>query len=720
MSVPQGLLDSLMQGRCVLFAGPMLSSEAGLPTGDDLLIQMIEKLERMRSNDDWDALRVQYEAGQTALVGELLRRRLGPDGLRDLLREMLSGPGVQRSSTVFGALARAPFVGAITAQWDGLLSRAFEARKPISLTPRTSRSSSELLREDRFFLLKLYGDLRDADDLLFTVEDYREAIHEEGEFALLVTSILTARNLLFLGMSVGSVEEFCLSSGMRSPGERHWALVPHEAGFELQRERMLDRYGIELIPFDPQEPGNSIERFVGDLCAQIDRLDARRPVARERLRLESIELENIGPFERLEMEFPQDWMVLLGDNASGKSTILRAIALGLCAGTPGMALAPRRLLRSGASFGTIVLRLGGVVYRTEMRDEGRHVRVNFGQVAPVHSGIWLAIGFPPLRGMSTENPRGVVAGGKIGPSSDDLLPLLTGDVDLRLNDLKQWVFTTWLRANERAGYRAENYGRMLRAFFAMLQRLTPGVEFEFGGVDSETGEIQLSSPDGMITLDMLSQGMSSMLAWVGVLLERLYEVYEGDDEPQRRSALVLVDEIDAHLHPDWQRRLLPELQDMFPNLQMLATTHSPLIVGNTEPGEVVHLERHDGHLRQQPLMLSFRGMRADQILTSAAFDLDTTRDSFTDKILDEYRLLMRDPQLTPERRRRLDELRVQLRTTLPRPQETSHARSAASLLEDFARDRMYGRLADVSDEHRRELTEDARAYLTKLEGEGLE
>ena len=71
----------------------------------------------------------------------------------------------------------------------------------------------------------------------------------------------------------------------------------------------------------------------------------------------------------------------------------------------------------------------------------------------------------------------------------------------------------------------------------------------------------------------------------------MQEIYRDAERPQDQPALVLIDELDAHMHPEWQQLLVPTLKVKFPKLQILATTHSPLVVLSTAPGEIVKLER---------------------------------------------------------------------------------------------------------------------------------
>lgn len=91
----------------------------------------------------------------------------------------------------------------------------------------------------------------------------------------------------------------------------------------------------------------------------------------------------------------------------------------------------------------------------------------------------------------------------------------------------------------------------------------------------------------------LSDGQRNMLALVGdlaVKAVRLNHAQLGDETLKQTPGIVLIDEIDLHLHPTWQRLVLENLRTVFPNLQFIATTHSPFIVQTLREGELVMLE----------------------------------------------------------------------------------------------------------------------------------
>ena len=161
--------------------------------------------------------------------------------------------------------------------------------------------------------------------------------------------------------------------------------------------------------------------------------------AREPAPLTAVRLRNVGPFAELHLTFTAGWNALVADNGCGKSTVLRAIAMALCGNDDRAVRTAARLLKSGQTSGSIELRFGADKFVTGLIREGTRVRVESELVTPVQTGEWLVLGFPPLRGISTRRPQTPTGQRPLGPGVEDLLPLVTGDIDERLDDLKQWI-----------------------------------------------------------------------------------------------------------------------------------------------------------------------------------------------------------------------------------------------------------------------------------------
>jgi hypothetical protein len=108
-----------------------------------------------------------------------------------------------------------------------------------------------------------------------------------------------------------------------------------------------------------------------------------------------------------------------------------------------------------------------------------------------------------------------------------------------------------------------------------LVDLLPGVMLS--RIDRENRALLFFTQDGELSLGQLSDGYQHMAAWCGDLLYRITTTYDDYKRPLAARGLLLIDEIDLHLHPVWQRVLKNFLDSKLPNFQILGTTHSPLM-----------------------------------------------------------------------------------------------------------------------------------------------
>jgi predicted ATP-binding protein involved in virulence len=101
-------------------------------------------------------------------------------------------------------------------------------------------------------------------------------------------------------------------------------------------------------------------------------------------------------------------------------------------------------------------------------------------------------------------------------------------------------------------------------------------------------KLTIYKADQEIELDWLSDGEKGLLALAGDLARRLAVTYPDSDDPLKEAGLVLIDEIELHLHPAWQRIIIQRLTQTFPGCQFIVTTHSPPVLSNVQP-ECIHV-----------------------------------------------------------------------------------------------------------------------------------
>ena len=109
-------------------------------------------------------------------------------------------------------------------------------------------------------------------------------------------------------------------------------------------------------------------------------------------------------------------------------------------------------------------------------------------------------------------------------------------------------------------------------------------------LDSETGKPE------ELALDQLSGGYRIVLALAADLARRMAQGNPHLADPLESEAVVLIDEVDLHLHPRWQQRVLVDLRRTFPNTQFIVSTHSPQVLTTVPPGQIVELRRDEGRI----------------------------------------------------------------------------------------------------------------------------
>ncbi|MBK5551376.1 AAA family ATPase [Pseudomonas sp. TH03] len=116
--------------------------------------------------------------------------------------------------------------------------------------------------------------------------------------------------------------------------------------------------------------------------------------------------------------------------------------------------------------------------------------------------------------------------------------------------------------------------------------------------------------DGVtLNVSQLSQGEKSMMALVGDIARRLAMMNQSLDNPLEGDGIVLIDEVDLHLHPKWQRSLIRQFSETFPNCQFVLTTHSPLVISDAK--DVLCYVINDGELHEHN---GLYGLDANQVL----------------------------------------------------------------------------------------------------------
>jgi energy-coupling factor transporter ATP-binding protein EcfA2 len=716
---PADLVKACATGECVLYAGAGLSVPAGFPTFPTFVRDLTDwTIENQYVSEELArSLRATLQQDEYGSVADNLGSELEShrDQLITHLREIFIKPAIPPPA--LKPLSGVPFSAVMTTSFDNLLENTYQAQKSPVYTVRDSEKLLDVLSKRGFFFLKLFGALDQSETVMISPGQYEDATRRNFQFTKFMETLFFSRTLLFVGASLEGIESYLRGISISKQNRRtHYAVVAvTDESWRTKAHPLESRYGIKVLPYTAKAPNHpELQTFLSQLEKEVrEEHERTKDTAAPTACLKKLELTDIGPFEKLEVEFDQKWNIVLGDNGSGKSTILKAIAISILG--EDAKTSAGRLVRAGKPFGEITLSTERNKYRTIVTPTNGTARVESIPGRAFESEGWLAMGFPPLRTVSWSRPKAAEAQTKGRPTPDDLLPLVVGDPDPRLDKLKQWIVNLdyWIKDAKSRGEDYGRYQRLLDDFFEVVAVLTTGQKVEFVDVTAQTNEIRIKTQDGILPLESLSQGMTSLIGWVGILLQRLYELYGDDENPRHQYALVLMDEIDAHLHPAWQQTLVRNLSQVFPQIQFIATTHSPLIVAGMNPEQIKRFARdEDGHLAQLPVGEEMMLGRADQILTGDLFGLQTTFSLNDDlqKDKDEYHKLLALDQRTESEELRFQKLRKSLRTRIPMSGEGPVERKAIQLVTELIKDESDGRFPSMNEE----LIEKAKILLEEV------
>jgi predicted ATP-binding protein involved in virulence len=156
---------------------------------------------------------------------------------------------------------------------------------------------------------------------------------------------------------------------------------------------------------------------------------------------------------------------------------------------------------------------------------------------------------------------------------------------------------------------------------ALNQFLVDNVKFK--KIDRKKGQMLFSTADGEVPLEQLSDGYQNVTAWVGDLMYNITTSFINYKDPLKARGLLIIDEVDLHLHPKWQRRLHEFLESKLPNFQIIVTTHSPLTAQQAKENELYALRRTTQNVELVPFVGDPSKMLLHQILMSPIFGIET-------------------------------------------------------------------------------------------------
>jgi hypothetical protein len=356
--------------------------------------------------------------------------------------------------------------------------------------------------------------------------------------------------------------------------------------------------------------------------------------------------------------------LLLGDNSSGKSTILQCIALTFVGSDKANAFgsvgaSPASYLRTGTKIGYIEVefQIGNNLNPSPLIEDKFEVglKIEEGQNrfesmrTNLTFSIWNAndrlntlrarnddqfgfmCGYGPWRTLASD-PKSVWSEALI-PVIDRVSSLFDSNYILGHPDVvaKMLVgdFSNFRNAPK------ENKDKVfLHKIDDLICKLLPNT-YRCEADD----EFALEMNNVQISIQTMSDGYKSIMAIVGHLLYHSLSRNQWQGDPSDISGTIIIDEIDLHLHPAWQRFVFSSIQEAFPKLHIIASSHSPLVASSANSESIIVLDQEDGQINIITDSVSVKGWRSDQILASELFGYVIDSDPAIEAVLRQASIL---------------------------------------------------------------------------------
>ncbi len=390
------------------------------------------------------------------------------------------------------------------------------------------------------------------------------------------------------------------------------------------------------------------------------------------MKLKSVTIENYRAIENLVLPLDQKLTVLHGANGHGKTSVLSAIAVGLVGAVNFLgphlhksnidfseedwregAASPRIAVES--TDGTIREREGDEAIdeqKEAQRIAGNNAyRLGLDEVLATRErekDMQIVTFYGTERTVSGV-PEWVISqpGSRFKPSRLDALEgALAARTDFE-GFLAWFYFKRYEELQERedredSDYQLKDVSVIRQAITSMLPEVSnPRIELNplrfVVSQKSEEGRAE------KLSLNQLSGGYRIVLALAADLARRMAQGNPHMDDPLQSEAIVLIDEIELHLHPAWQQRILGDLMRTFPNAQFIVSTHSPQVLTTVEPQRIVELYRDGDNIVAGAPAGATYGAEAGDVLAVEMHVNERPENKFT-KALDQYRRLISEGQ----------------------------------------------------------------------------
>jgi predicted ATP-binding protein involved in virulence len=347
------------------------------------------------------------------------------------------------------------------------------------------------------------------------------------------------------------------------------------------------------------------------------------------MKIKSFDIKGVGCIRDLHLEFNDRMNILCGPNSIGKTTIIESVASMFIFGEPTV---KRHVAFENGSLSAHIENDGTIYQKSTLINKfnpnENETTSSFTQFTSKVISIKVGrnFGYSKLNAVPSDQNR----------QSTDLWSETRFGISF--DGVKGWFVNRYLYSkHERAlsDEQLSNYHLAERCFSII------NPQYSFSRVLGSTNDIMVNTPQGEIYFEYLSSGFKSILFLLFTTIKEIeFRFKEHNLKVEDFDGIILIDEVEIHLHPEWQEQIVHILERTFPQAQFIVTTHSPHVIQTAEPNQILALQLSDegNVMLRNDLLVSkygYKGWTVEEILYDV-MGMKTLRTEMYRTLMDDF------------------------------------------------------------------------------------
>jgi predicted ATP-binding protein involved in virulence len=339
------------------------------------------------------------------------------------------------------------------------------------------------------------------------------------------------------------------------------------------------------------------------------------------MKIKSIDINGIGGIGEIHIDFNDHMNFICGPNGIGKTTLLECVAHSFSIQRTN--ILKRNVSADRGSFNALI-DIDGIATESNVSiedfapDKQSSIQGLY-QHAPklLSLKVTRTFQYQPLNSVGKDIAK------------DQNSSYSEAKLGVNINEVKNWFVNRFLYSAHKDALTEQqlNNLELAKNSFSLLND-----EFSFSKVIASSNEIMVNTPNGEIYYEYLSSGFKSCLSIIfGIIKDIEFRFKEPCVNASDFDGIILIDELELHLHPEWQSKIAKILVQVFPSAQFITSTHSPHILQSANPDEVIALAIDNGQVYRRKLdgrKYGYQGWTVEEILTDVMGMSDTRTDEY--------------------------------------------------------------------------------------------